>query len=120
MCWASVPFLLVQEWACARVLLMWWVRGGKALTQRGKTDYTLLMSLDGEVMCFSLVQISYTIFLYFDVSKRNWLSDVLVFLDADLEGWSTAFVKKWLQTDLSPTSIANMLFSPAESEQYVM
>ncbi|XP_037554230.1 obscurin [Nematolebias whitei] len=35
--------------------------------------------------------------------------------DADLEGWSTAFVKKWLQTDFSPTSITKMLF-PGESE----
>ncbi|KAM7012432.1 obscurin [Tautogolabrus adspersus] len=37
--------------------------------------------------------------------------------DADSEGWSTAFVKKWLQTDFSPTSIAKMLFPPEQSEQ---
>lgn len=39
------------------------------------------------------------------------------FIDADSEGWSTAFVKKWLQTDFSPTSIAKMLFSPEDPEQ---
>ncbi|KAM9358122.1 obscurin isoform 2-T2 [Symphorus nematophorus] len=37
--------------------------------------------------------------------------------DADSEGWSTAFVKKWLQTDFSPTSIAKMLFAPEQPEQ---
>ncbi|XP_051233521.1 obscurin isoform X4 [Dicentrarchus labrax] len=37
--------------------------------------------------------------------------------DADSEGWSTAFVKKWLQTDFSPTSIAKMLFPPGHPEQ---
>ncbi|XP_050933200.1 LOW QUALITY PROTEIN: obscurin [Lates calcarifer] len=37
--------------------------------------------------------------------------------DADSEGWSTAFVKKWLQTDFSPTSIAKMLFPPGYPEQ---
>ncbi|XP_069006652.1 obscurin isoform X1 [Embiotoca jacksoni] len=37
--------------------------------------------------------------------------------DADSEGWSTAFVKKWLQTDFSPTSIAKMLFPPGSTEQ---
>ncbi|XP_078141769.1 obscurin [Centroberyx gerrardi] len=37
--------------------------------------------------------------------------------DADSEGWSTALVKKWLQTDISPTSIAKMLFSPGYPEQ---
>ncbi|KAK2835495.1 hypothetical protein Q5P01_015979 [Channa striata] len=37
--------------------------------------------------------------------------------DADSEGWSTALVKKWLQTDFSPTSIAKMLFSPEQTEQ---
>ncbi|XP_017262467.1 obscurin isoform X3 [Kryptolebias marmoratus] len=36
--------------------------------------------------------------------------------DADLEGWSTAFVKKWLQTDFSPTSTAKTLFPPGELE----
>ncbi|XP_008290272.1 obscurin [Stegastes partitus] len=36
--------------------------------------------------------------------------------DADSEGWSTAFVKKWLQTDFSPTSIAKMLFPPGYPE----
>ncbi|TDH08594.1 hypothetical protein EPR50_G00099190 [Perca flavescens] len=37
--------------------------------------------------------------------------------DADSEGWSTAFVKKWLQTDFGPTSIAKMLFPPGHPEQ---
>ncbi|KAM8745978.1 obscurin isoform 6-T7 [Acanthopagrus schlegelii] len=37
--------------------------------------------------------------------------------DADSEGWSTAFVKKWLQTDFSPTSIAKMLFPPGHPEE---
>ncbi|XP_074523985.1 obscurin [Halichoeres trimaculatus] len=37
--------------------------------------------------------------------------------DADSEGWSTAFVKKWLQTDISQTSIAKMLFPPGPAEQ---
>ncbi|XP_071342807.1 obscurin [Trachinotus anak] len=45
------------------------------------------------------------------------LSGILVLIDADSEGWSTAFVKKWLQTDFSPTSIAKMLFPPGYSEQ---
>nr|XP_033478163.1 obscurin-like isoform X8 [Epinephelus lanceolatus] len=40
--------------------------------------------------------------------------------DADSEGWSTAFVKKWLQTDFSPTSIAKMLFPPEHPEQAVV
>ncbi|KAF3834765.1 hypothetical protein F7725_027323 [Dissostichus mawsoni] len=37
--------------------------------------------------------------------------------DADSEGWSAAFVKKWLQTDFSPTSIAKMLFPTEHPEQ---
>ncbi|KAM3876175.1 obscurin [Diretmus argenteus] len=37
--------------------------------------------------------------------------------DADSEGWSTVLVKKWLQTDFSPTSIAGMFFSPGYPEQ---
>ncbi|KAM3620450.1 uncharacterized protein V6R79_023680 [Siganus canaliculatus] len=37
--------------------------------------------------------------------------------DADSEGWSTAFVKKWLQTDFSPTSIAKKVFPPEDPEQ---
>ncbi|XP_035804053.2 obscurin isoform X3 [Amphiprion ocellaris] len=36
--------------------------------------------------------------------------------DDDSEGWSTAFMKKWLQTDFSPTSIAKMLFPPGYPE----
>ncbi|XP_014826220.1 PREDICTED: obscurin-like isoform X6 [Poecilia mexicana] len=38
--------------------------------------------------------------------------------EADSEAWSTAFVKKWLQTDFSPSSIANTQFPPGSSEQY--
>ncbi|XP_029939546.1 obscurin [Salarias fasciatus] len=37
--------------------------------------------------------------------------------DADSEDWSTALVKKWLQTDFSPTSIAKKLFTPENPEQ---
>ncbi|KAM6922089.1 obscurin [Xenentodon cancila] len=37
--------------------------------------------------------------------------------DADTEGWSTSFVKKWLQTDFNPTSIAKMVFPPEYSER---
>ncbi|KAF7648034.1 hypothetical protein LDENG_00163070 [Lucifuga dentata] len=37
--------------------------------------------------------------------------------DADSEGWSTALVKKWLQTDFSPTSIAKMFFPPGDHQQ---
>lgn len=40
-----------------------------------------------------------------------------VFLDADSEGWSAAFVNKWLQTDFSPTSIAQKIFPQGNSEQ---
>ncbi|KAM4548970.1 obscurin isoform 2-T2 [Odontesthes bonariensis] len=36
--------------------------------------------------------------------------------DADSEGWSTTFVKKWLQADFSPTSIAKMIIPPGSSE----
>nr|XP_046157554.1 obscurin isoform X4 [Oncorhynchus gorbuscha] len=32
--------------------------------------------------------------------------------DSDSEGWSTAMVKQWLQTDFHPTSVAKMLFQP--------
>ncbi|KAJ0064967.1 hypothetical protein NL108_000939, partial [Boleophthalmus pectinirostris] len=35
--------------------------------------------------------------------------------DADSEGWSTAFVNKWLQTDFAPTSVVKM-FVPSESD----
>uniref|UniRef100_UPI0009B37A6A obscurin n=1 Tax=Monopterus albus TaxID=43700 RepID=UPI0009B37A6A len=44
-------------------------------------------------------------------------NSVLAFVDADSEGWSTAFVKKWLQTDFTPTSVAKMLFPPEHPEQ---
>ncbi|KAM9848902.1 obscurin [Aulostomus maculatus] len=37
--------------------------------------------------------------------------------DSDSEGWSTAFVKKWLQTDFNPSSIAKMLFPPGHPEE---
>ncbi|XP_020557934.1 obscurin isoform X4 [Oryzias latipes] len=36
--------------------------------------------------------------------------------DADSEGWSAAFVKKWLQTDFSPASIAKKIFPLGYSE----
>ncbi|PWA20807.1 hypothetical protein CCH79_00007110, partial [Gambusia affinis] len=36
--------------------------------------------------------------------------------EADSEPWSTAFVKKWLQTDFSPSSIAKTQISPGSSE----
>ncbi|KAE8294142.1 Obscurin [Larimichthys crocea] len=49
------------------------------------------------------------------IEVRNAL--VLHPVNADSEGWTTAFVKKWLQTDFSPTSIAKMLFSSEHSEQ---
>ncbi|XP_056234585.1 obscurin [Seriola aureovittata] len=45
------------------------------------------------------------------------LSGSLALVDADSEGWSTAFVKKWLQTDFSPTCIAKVLFPPGHPEQ---
>ncbi|XP_038857003.1 obscurin-like [Salvelinus namaycush] len=35
-----------------------------------------------------------------------------VLLTKDSDGWSTAMVKQWLQTDFSPTSIVKMLFQP--------
>lgn len=38
-------------------------------------------------------------------------------IDADSEGWSTAFVKKWLQTDFNPTTVAKTIFPPGYSEQ---
>lgn len=34
-----------------------------------------------------------------------------VFIDADSEGWSAAFVNKWLQTDFSPASVVKMFVS---------
>ncbi|CAK6958063.1 LOW QUALITY PROTEIN: obscurin [Scomber scombrus] len=37
--------------------------------------------------------------------------------DEDSEGWSTAFVKKWLQTDFSPSSTAKMILPPGYNEQ---
>ncbi|KAM4574398.1 obscurin [Fundulus diaphanus] len=36
--------------------------------------------------------------------------------EADSEAWSTAFVKKWLQTDFSPTSMAKISFPAGSSE----
>lgn len=48
--------------------------------------------------------------------KYQLINDVFS-IDADSEGWTTAFVKKWLQTDFSPTSIAKILFSPEHPEQ---
>nr|XP_046247907.1 obscurin [Scatophagus argus] len=56
--------------------------------------------------------------LYFKCLTHTFLLiDIVVFIDADSEGWSTVFVKKWLQTDFSPTSIAKMLFPPGQPEQ---
>uniref|UniRef100_A0A3P8W6V9 Obscurin, cytoskeletal calmodulin and titin-interacting RhoGEF a n=1 Tax=Cynoglossus semilaevis TaxID=244447 RepID=A0A3P8W6V9_CYNSE len=37
-------------------------------------------------------------------------------LPSDSEGWSTTFVKQWLQTDFSPTSLAKMLFPTGHSD----
>ncbi|XP_054644774.1 obscurin isoform X2 [Dunckerocampus dactyliophorus] len=37
--------------------------------------------------------------------------------DAESEGWSSSFVKKWLQTDFTPSSIAKMIFPPTFHEQ---
>ncbi|KAM4739603.1 obscurin isoform 2-T2 [Anableps anableps] len=37
--------------------------------------------------------------------------------EADSEAWSTAFVKKWLQTDFSHSSITKTPFPPGSSEQ---
>ncbi|XP_077573138.1 obscurin [Stigmatopora nigra] len=36
--------------------------------------------------------------------------------DADFDGWSSTFVKKWLQTDSTPSSIANRLFPPIQEQ----
>ncbi|XP_064808890.1 obscurin-like [Oncorhynchus masou masou] len=43
--------------------------------------------------------------------KKASVSDAIV-LPPDSDGWSTAMVKQWLQTDFSPTSIVKMLFQP--------
>ncbi|XP_076009237.1 obscurin [Genypterus blacodes] len=51
-----------------------------------------------------------------DVSPEGTIG-IAISEDADSEGWSTALVKKWLQTDFSPTSIAKMLFPPGDDEQ---
>lgn len=40
----------------------------------------------------------------------------MVFIDPDSEGWSAAFVKKWLQTDFTGASITKMLFPPENPE----
>ena len=37
--------------------------------------------------------------------------------DADSEGWSTVLVKKWLQTDFSPSSLVRSLFGPGSPEE---
>ncbi|CAB1324596.1 unnamed protein product, partial [Coregonus sp. 'balchen'] len=37
---------------------------------------------------------------------------VILTKDSDSEGWSTAMVKQWLQTDFHPTSIVKMPFQP--------
>ncbi|XP_039984506.1 obscurin [Xiphias gladius] len=91
MCWAGVPFTPMQEWARALVLLMWWVSGVKPSSP--EKIYSYIKS----------------------VIHKFLLSDILVLIDADSEGWSTAFVKKWLQTDFSSTS--KMLFPPGYPEQ---
>ncbi|XP_061635168.1 obscurin [Phyllopteryx taeniolatus] len=36
--------------------------------------------------------------------------------DADSEGWSSAFVKKWLQMDFTPSSIAKTFFPPIHEQ----
>lgn len=46
------------------------------------------------------------------------VSDVIV-LPPDSDGWSTAMVKQWLQTDFSPTSIVKMLFQPGYPKPWV-
>nr|XP_057930388.1 obscurin isoform X3 [Doryrhamphus excisus] len=40
------------------------------------------------------------------------LCDIWDHLDAESEGWSSSFMKKWLQTDFTPSSIAKMIFPP--------
>ncbi|XP_026016073.1 obscurin isoform X7 [Astatotilapia calliptera] len=48
--------------------------------------------------------------------RENDQSQDLPPKDPDSEGWSAAFVKKWLQADFNPTSIARMLFPPESPE----
>lgn len=38
----------------------------------------------------------------------------LVFIDADSDSWTTAFVNKWLQSDFNPASAAKMLHPSAD------
>ncbi|XP_044217711.1 obscurin [Thunnus albacares] len=58
------------------------------------------------------------IFTYFKpLTLKFLLNGILFVIDADSEGWSTAFVKKWLQTDFNPTTVAKTIFPPGYSEQ---
>ena len=122
MCWADVPFTLMQEWACAHVLLMWQVSGVKPSSTKVRNAILLLVVLkvmyDFPFLVFQYTYIIKKIYSYIRFAILKFLlSDIWFLIDADSEGWSTAFVKKWLQTDFSSTSIAKMPSPPGYPEQ---
>ncbi|XP_031719721.1 obscurin [Anarrhichthys ocellatus] len=92
-------------------------KGRTARATEGKYSPHRMETQDGVVTWLLLTLTSLAVcslYLHAGVGIRSCPVDVL---DADSEGWSTAFVKTWLQTDFSPTSIAKMLFPPGHPEQ---
>ncbi|XP_022616679.1 obscurin-like [Seriola dumerili] len=118
-----------------------WLKDGRELTDQQK--YSILNDARSGILCLTVIcataadigqyECELTLHSYEHKMVMCWagapfapmqewacthvLLMCLALVDADSEGWSTAFVKKWLQTDFSPTSIAKVLFPPGHPEQ---
>uniref|UniRef100_A0A3Q1FI40 Obscurin, cytoskeletal calmodulin and titin-interacting RhoGEF a n=1 Tax=Acanthochromis polyacanthus TaxID=80966 RepID=A0A3Q1FI40_9TELE len=87
-----------------------WLKDGRELTDQQK--YSIMNDPRSGILSLTVIGATEADIGQYECELWNEFGCI----KADSEGWSTAFVKKWLQTDFSPTSIAKMLFPPEYPE----
>uniref|UniRef100_A0A3B4Y1E3 Obscurin, cytoskeletal calmodulin and titin-interacting RhoGEF a n=1 Tax=Seriola lalandi dorsalis TaxID=1841481 RepID=A0A3B4Y1E3_SERLL len=94
-----------------------WLKDGRELTDQQK--YSILNDARSGILCLTVIYATAADIGQYECELWNEFGCVKCkagLCPADSEGWSTAFVKKWLQTDFSPTCIAKVLFPPGHPE----
>uniref|UniRef100_A0A3P9B0P3 Obscurin, cytoskeletal calmodulin and titin-interacting RhoGEF a n=1 Tax=Maylandia zebra TaxID=106582 RepID=A0A3P9B0P3_9CICH len=89
-----------------------WLKDGKELTDQQK--YLIMNDARSGILSLTVVRATEADIGQYECELWNELGGVKC--KAGLCGWSAAFVKKWLQADFNPTSIARMLFPPESPE----
>uniref|UniRef100_A0A3P8S275 Obscurin, cytoskeletal calmodulin and titin-interacting RhoGEF a n=1 Tax=Amphiprion percula TaxID=161767 RepID=A0A3P8S275_AMPPE len=88
-----------------------WLKDGRELTDQQK--YSILNDSRSGILSLTVIGATEADIGQYECELWNEFGRIKC--KAGL-GWSTAFMKKWLQTDFSPTSIAKMLFPPGYPE----